>query len=68
MSMTYIRKMYVVPAKRGGRIRYFGKDKDEYGTIVYASMHLHVRMDNTGEILIYHPTWNIEYLPEARHE
>ena len=62
MSMDYIRKAYGVPAKRGGRIRYTGKDNPELGTIVWASTHLHVRMDSTKMILIFHPTWQIEYL------
>ena len=64
MSMEYIRTMYNVPAKRGGRIRFTHSDGTvEYGTITGTNNpHLRVRIDGQKHSLIFHPTWNIEYL------
>ena len=58
-GMEYIRKRYGVPAKRGGRIRYYGCD---IGTIV-AAQHgrLRVRFDGQQRIARLHPTWEVEY-------
>lgn len=67
MSMEYVRKMYGVPAMRGGRICFHGMGGDKYGTILSASQHLRVRMDD-GSRLIFHPTWRIEYLPYVHLE
>ena len=63
MSMKYVRKMYNVPAKRGVRICYHNANGDEYGTIVNATQYIRVKMDATGQVLNFHPTWNIEYNP-----
>jgi hypothetical protein len=68
LSMEYVRKMYNVPAKRGTRICYHGLYQDEYGTIVNATQHIRVKMDATGQVLNFHPTWNIEYLPHIHLE
>lgn len=57
MSMQWIRLNYGVPAKRGGRIRFFGAE----GTIASATHHLRVRMDDGRRVLL-HPTWEVEYL------
>jgi len=59
--MEHIRKMYNVPARRGGRIRFLGRD---IGTIV-AARHgrLRVRFDGQKYIAFLHPTWEVEYLP-----
>lgn len=68
MSMEYVRKHYGVPAKRGARICYHGEKGDEYGTILSARDNLRVRMDATGQVLIFHPTWQIEYLAATEKE
>jgi hypothetical protein len=69
MSLAYIRRAYGVPAKRGGRVRYTGEGRDEFGTIIGASgAHLSVRLDGLRHGRPYHPTWQIEYLPEVARE
>lgn len=57
MSMEWIRRNYGVPAKRGGRVRFFGM----LGTITSASHHLRVHLDDGRRVLL-HPTWRVEYL------
>ena len=54
MSMEYIRTMYNVPAKRGGRIRFTHSDGTvEYGTITGTNNpHLRVRIDGQKHSLI----------------
>ena len=62
-QMGYIRKMYAVPAKRGGRVIYTGGVKDRKGTIISArNAHLRIRMDDNNTIILCHPTWKMEYL------
>jgi hypothetical protein len=64
--MKLVRKFYRVPAKRGGRVRYTGegKDKPELGTITGSDgAHLRIRLDGRKISLIFHPTWEMEYLP-----
>lgn len=60
-NFEYIRSYYGVPAKRGARIRYRGKN---LGTITSTqAAGLRIRMD--GEKYSdgpYHPTWEMEYL------
>jgi hypothetical protein len=66
MSMDYICKYYDVPAKSGGRIRYSGGRQSSEGTIVAAQgAHLLIRLDGDDDAMPYHPTWKIEYLPDA---
>lgn len=67
MSLAYVRKAYQVPAKRGGRVRYTGEGRDEFGTIVGAAGgHLRIRLDGVRHSMPFHPTWEIKYLnPEA---
>ena len=63
-GMEYIRKMYNVPAKRGGRIRSQGCDT---GTIVAAKNGLlRVRFDGQKRIARLHPTWRVEYMSALR--
>ena len=64
MSMKYIRKIYAVPAKRGGRVEYTGEGRPELGTITSANgAHLNVRLDGVKHIMPFHPTWKMRYLP-----
>lgn len=63
MSLAYVRKAYQVPAKRGGRVRYTGERREEFGTIVGAAGgHLKVRLDGVRHSMPFHPTWEIEYI------
>lgn len=57
MSMEWVRRNYAVPAKRGGRVRFFGVE----GTITSATHYLRVRMDDGRKVLL-HPTWKVHYL------
>lgn len=60
--MEYIRKSYGVPAKRGGEVLYEGK----HGVITGSySAYLRIRLDGEKRSKLYHPTYNLEYLPEA---
>lgn len=64
MTMEYIRTMYNVPAKCGGRVIYSGDGTRRHGTIRSASAgYVFVQLDGHKDSLPYHPTWKIEYLP-----
>lgn len=66
MSLDYIRRIYNVPAYRGGRVRYTG-DGEQYGTICSASGgHINIRLDGRKFSQPFHPTWKLEYLEEDR--
>lgn len=58
--MAYIRSHYLVPARRGGRVRvYDGRE----GRITGArGCYLMVRLDGERRSLSYHPTWKVTYL------
>ncbi len=63
MSMTWVRKNYRVPAKRGGRVEYTGDGKPELGTIRSASGgYLNIQLDSVKHTMPFHPTWEIRYL------
>lgn len=65
MSMQYIRDSYGVPARRGGRVVYTGEAMATTGTITSAEgARLRVRMDGDKRSGIYHPTWEMRYLPK----
>jgi hypothetical protein len=58
--MSYIRKAYNVPARRGGRISFDGRCT---GVIVAARCgRLFVRFDGQKRTTVLHPTWHVEYL------
>lgn len=57
--MNYIRRLYGVPAKRGGQIRYKGKLGLITGSV---DGHLRIRLDGEKKSRRYHPTWHIEYI------
>lgn len=70
MSLASIRKQYGVPANRGQPIRYTGGGLPRIGTITGSSAtgsYIRARMES-GHICIFHPTWEIEYLPAAKDE
>lgn len=63
MSMDYIRSYYKVPAKRGGRVEYFGSNPAHFGTITGAAGHrILIRLDGDDCPTVFHPTWKIRYL------
>ena len=65
MSMDYIRSVYNVPAKRGGRVEYTHPKPSRFGTIVRADgARLRIRLDGDKHAGVYHPTWELRYLPE----
>lgn len=70
MSMARMRRYYAVPAKRGMRVSYFGDRRHEpkFGVIVSAprSDRLRIRFDGETVTHLFHPTWGLEYLPEAK--
>lgn len=54
MSMTYIRRAYDVPAKRGARVRYKGK----LGVITGSyHQYLRIRLDGEKRSDVYHPSF-----------
>jgi hypothetical protein len=64
MSMMRIRECYGVPAYRGARIRFQGREGVITGTSRTA-MHLRARLSGDKRTVLLHPTWEIEYLPAA---
>lgn len=65
MSISYIRYTYLVPAKRGGRVRAAGKP----GVIVGAhDAWLRVRLDGEKRPRLYHPTWEMVYIANEVQE
>ena len=67
MSMQYIRNAYNVPAKRGARVEYTGEISPSVGTITGSEgARIRVRMDGEAYTGIYHPTWEMRYLPAAQ--
>lgn len=69
MSMRYIRRYYKVPARRGARVEYTGEQEPQQGTITSSEgARIRVRMDGEKHTGIYHPTWEMRYLPAAAPE
>lgn len=64
MSMSYIRKTYGVPAKRGARVMYNGT---QYIIASSHGPHLRVRREGEKKTMILHPTYKITYLSEPPH-
>lgn len=70
-GMQNIRDTYRVPAKRGGRVVYSGDPyrPDRKGTITGTSQngqaYIRLRLDGNNYSQNYHPTWQIEYLPDG---
>lgn len=68
MSLDYIRNAYGVPAKLGGRVRYWGDPAGErFGTIKGAKgARIKIRLDGDRHANPFHPTWKLEYLADFR--
>jgi len=60
--MEYIRRMYGVSAKRGGRVVADGKSGTITGT-VSGTAWLRIRLDGEERTSVWHPTWRMEYVP-----
>lgn len=61
MSMEYIREYYGVPAEVGTNVIAQGRK----GTIVGAkNAYIRVKIDGEKNIILFHPTWEIEYLDQ----
>ena len=67
--MAYIRQTYGVPAKRGARVEYTGEISPTIGTVTGSEgARLRIRMDGEPHTGIYHPTWELRYLPATQAE
>ena len=56
MSFQYIRNMYKVPAKRGGRVEVTQMNGAVFlGTITHATHYVFVRLDGEEHARPYHP-------------
>ena len=63
MGIEQVRKSRGVPAKRGGRVRYTGSGRVQYGTIKSAKHgYLKILLDGDKWPKTFHPTWELEYL------
>lgn len=61
--MSYIRKVYGVPAYRGKRVLYTGGPVARWGTIKSASgSYLSILLDGDKHPGRFHPTWELKYL------
>jgi hypothetical protein len=66
MTMASIRKYYKVPTKRGARILYTGGKQPATGVITSAlpsGLKFRARLDGEKFTRVFHPTWEITYLP-----
>jgi hypothetical protein len=62
-GMSYIRDYYKVPAKQGGRVKYMGSGRREFGNICGCTgARLRIRLDGMKSSMVFHPTWKITYL------
>ncbi len=69
MSLKYIRGRYGVPAFRGSRVEYTASDGEKMqGTITGSaqSARLRVRLDGNKNSFLFHPTFNLVYLKDAK--
>lgn len=65
MGMQAIRRMYGVPAKRGGLVKFEG---DRYVILGSSRTAMHLRLrpiDWAGPTIEVHPTWEMEYLDSS---
>lgn len=63
-ARNYIRTYYDVPADYGRRIVYTYQGRREGVIVNFDDARLKVRLDGDKHAEPYHPTWEIEYLPE----
>lgn len=66
MSLSYIREMFGVPARRGARVEYMDQGKARLGTIRSARDGLlRVKLDDAKDVRAFHPCWNMRYLDSS---
>lgn len=65
MSMQYIRDYYGVPARRGGMVDVLGDDGMKFRGVITGAegARLRVRLLCGKYVGLYHPKYNLEYLP-----
>lgn len=68
-TLQYIRDTYKVPAKLGGRVRFYGKPgtitgADGYGHLIVQPLRAEDRVYKSTRWRC-HPTWRMEYLDAA---
>lgn len=69
MSMALVRRLYSVPAKRGGRVEYTGDGQPEQGVITGSDgAHLRIRLDGHKHSHTFHPRWQLRYLEAAKKD
>lgn len=62
MTIQYIRDYYNLTVKIGDYITFTGQSRPRRGKVISAPrQYLRVRFDDTGEIALLHPTWEIKY-------
>jgi hypothetical protein len=64
MSIPYIRKTYGIPARQGARVRYRHPNGVEVEGVITGSRGAYLKILLEGYIrpLLFHPTWNLNYL------
>jgi len=68
-SMAYIRKVYGVPAKRGGRVRFTDRAGKPWTGRIKSARGPHLRVafpEFPRATALLHPTWNLEYMEESK--
>ncbi|MGW8422830.1 hypothetical protein [Comamonas sp. HJ-2] len=69
MSMAQVRRMYGVPAMRGGRVEYTGCGQPEQGVITGSDgARLRIRLDGHKHSHPFHPRWKLRYLEAAKKD
>jgi hypothetical protein len=65
MSLDWIRRNYLVPARRGARVAYDATmGAPRHGKVVGArQQYLKILMDGDAKPGLYHPTWMIRFIP-----
>lgn len=66
VSIGDIRKARGINVKIGGRVRYTGGKSPRLGTVVGTHCgQLRIKLDGDKRPGTYHPTWELEFLPDA---
>ena len=67
MSIAQIRKQRGIKCKVGQRVRYTGTPSEPCEGVIVGTYngYLRIRLDGERYAGIYHPTWELEFLPDA---
>jgi len=64
-ALGFVRDQYGVPAEKGRRVAFTFKGR-HMGTIIGGlAGKIRVKIDGKAHAELYHPTWEIEYLPDC---